>query len=86
MGSFFEKISHDVDSIDAIPAESPRSMEMTNTPRSTASTTFYPPTNVAVVGTSEADLEAQLLSIANSSVPLPPKAGGQKVIAVQAKL
>ena len=86
LGCIFAKISNDLDNIDEMAAETPRSMEMNDTPRSTASTTFYPPTNVSVAGCSEAELEAQLLELANCSEPLPPKSGGQKLIATQAKI
>ena len=85
-GSIFTKISHDVDHFDEMPVETPRSMELTDTPRSTASLAFCTHTIVSADGSSEADLTAHLLSLASCSVPLPPKAGGQKLIAVRAKI
>ena len=85
-GSIFTKISNDVDHFDEMPAETPRSMELTDTLRSTASFAFCTHKIVSADGSSEADLEAHLLSLANCSAPLPPKAGGQKLIAVRAKI
>ena len=92
-GHIFTKISNDVDHMEqtATPrsmeqTDTPRSMEQTDTPRSTASFAFCTHKIVSADGSSEADLEAQLLSLANCAAPLPPKAGGQKLIAVRAKI
>ena len=71
------KISNEVDHFDEMPAETSRSMELTDTLRSTASLAWCAHAIVSADGKSEVDLEAHLLCLASCSAPLPPKAGAR---------